>query len=114
MFTKLLKEESGKNINKSIQPNNDCVVEDQSNKNDQDNHNEITDDFIYQINSSSLDPTSNVPLNDLATREHDDNEQISTLHDYDLGTDIEGELLRILSSLFEEEGEKIITIRNHP
>ena len=32
--------------------------------------------------------------------------KISTLKDYDLGIDIEGELLRILSSLPEEEGEQ--------
>ena len=39
MFTKLLREEWGKNTDKSIQPNNnDCVVEDQSDKDDQDNH----------------------------------------------------------------------------
>ena len=46
MFTKLLRDEWGKNIQKSIQPcNNDCGVEDHSNKDDQDNHNEITDDI---------------------------------------------------------------------
>ena len=34
MFTKLSREEWVKNIDKSIQPNNDCVVEDQSDKDD--------------------------------------------------------------------------------
>ena len=47
-----------------------------------------------------------MPLNDSLMQENDDNEQISTLHDYDLGIDIEGELLRILSSLPKEEGEQ--------
>ena len=50
------------------------------------------------------------PLNQhqmcLSTRENDDNEQISTLQNYDLGIDIEGELLRILSSLQEESTDK--------
>ena len=32
MFTDLLIKEWGKSIDKSIQPNNDCVVEDQSNE----------------------------------------------------------------------------------
>ena len=64
MFTKLLREEWGKNIDKSIEPNNDCVVEDKSNKDDQDNHNEITQDFLCQIDFSYPKPTVNVPLND--------------------------------------------------
>ena len=55
---------------------------------------------------SSPGPTLSVPLNDPSTRENDDNEQISTLQDYDLGIDIEGELLRILSSLPEEATDK--------
>ena len=42
MFTNLLRKEWGESIDESIHPNNDCVVEDQSDKYDQDNHNEIT------------------------------------------------------------------------
>ena len=34
MFTKLLRDEWGKNIDESMQPNNDCVVVDQFDKND--------------------------------------------------------------------------------
>ena len=47
-----------------------------------------------------------MPLNDSLMQENDDNEQISTLQDYDLSIDIEGKLLRILTSLPEEEGEQ--------
>ena len=64
MFTDLLRKEWGTSIDESIHLNNDCVVEDQSDKADQDNHNEITDDFPYQIDFSSLDPTMDMPLND--------------------------------------------------
>ena len=49
MFTKLLKEEWGKKIDQSIHPNNDCVVEDQSDKDDQDNHNEIMTIFLIKL-----------------------------------------------------------------
>ena len=109
MFTNLLKKEWGKSIDKPIDPNNDCVVEDQSDKDDQDNHDEITDDFPYQIDSSSLDPTFSVLLNDPSTQENVD-EQVSTLQDYDLDVDIEEELIRIFSSLAQEgidnEGEQ--------
>ena len=98
MFTKLLREEWGKNIDESIQPNNDCVFEAQSNKHDQDNHSEITYDFPYQIDSSSPDPTLDMYLNDSSMQESDD-DQISTLQYYDLDIDIEGELIKILSSL---------------
>ena len=78
MFTDLLREEWGKNIDKSIHPNNDCVVEDQADKDDQDNHNKITDNFSYPIDSSSLDLALSVLLNNPLTRENDD-EQVSTL-----------------------------------
>ena len=109
MLTKLLREEWGKNIDESIQPNNDCVVEDQSDKDDQDKHNEITDYFPYQIDSSSPDPTVDMPLNDSSMQESDD-DQISTLQDYDHDIDIEVELIKILSSLAQEgtnkEGEQ--------
>ena len=53
MFTDLLRKEWGTSIDESIHLNNGCVVEDQSDEDDQDNHNEITDDFPYQIDSSS-------------------------------------------------------------
>ena len=86
MFIDLLREEWGKNIDKSIHPNNGCVVEDQSDKYDQDNHNKITDDFPYQIDSSSLNHTSNVLLNDPSTQENDD-EQVSILQYCDLEVD---------------------------
>ena len=50
-----------------------------------------------------------VPLNDSSMQESDDY-QISTLQDYDLDIDIEGELIKILSSLAQEgtnkEGEQ--------
>ena len=71
MFTDLLKKKWGKNIDKSIHPNNDCVVEDQADKDGQDNHTKITDDFPYQIDSSSLDPALSVLLNDPSTQEND-------------------------------------------
>ena len=58
MFTELLRKEWGKNVDESMQPNNDCLVEDQSDEDDQDNHSEITHDLLYRIDSSSLDPTS--------------------------------------------------------
>ena len=64
MFTDLLRKEWGKSIDKSIHPNNDCVVEDQSDEDDQDNHDEIANDCPYQIDSSSLEPTLNRPLSD--------------------------------------------------
>ena len=38
MFTNLLRKEWGESIDESIHPNNDCVVEDQSDEDDQDNH----------------------------------------------------------------------------
>ena len=81
-----------------MQPHNDCVVVDQSAKDDQDNHNKITNNFPYQIDSSSPDPTVDMPLNDSSMQESDAN-QIPTLQDYDLDLDIEGELIKILSSL---------------
>ena len=109
MFTNLLREERGKNIDKSIHPNNDCVVEDQADKDDQDNHNKITDNFPYQIDSSFLNPALSVLLNDPSTQENDD-EQVSTLQDYDLDVDIEEYLIGISSSLAQEgiasEGEQ--------
>ena len=46
-----------------------------------------------------------MPLNDSSMRENDD-DQISTLQDYDLDIDIEVELIRILSSLAEEGTNK--------
>ena len=101
MFTDLLREEWGKNIDKSIEPNNDCVVEDKSNKDDQDNHNEISGDFPYQIDSSSPEPTMNMPLNDPSIQENDD-EEISNPQDYDLDIDIEEGIIRIFSSLPQE------------
>ena len=87
-----------------MQPNNDCVVVDHSDKDNQDNHNKITDDFPYQIDSSSPNPTVDMPLNDSSMRENDD-DQISTLQDYDLHIDIEGELIKILSSLEGEQND---------
>ena len=109
MFTKLLREEWGKKIDESIQPYNDCVVKDQSDKDDQDNHNEITDNFSYRIDSSFPKPTMNMPLNDPSIQENDD-DQMLTLQKYDLNIDIEGELIIIFSSLAQEgtnkEGEK--------
>ena len=54
MFTYLLRKAWGRNIDKSIHPNNDCVLEDQADKDDHDNHNKITDDFPYQIDNSCL------------------------------------------------------------
>ena len=91
MFTDLVRKEWGKSIDKSIHPNNDCVVQNQSDEDDQDNHNEITDDFPYQTDSSSPNPTVGMPFNDSLMGENDD-DQISTLQDYDLDIDIEGEL----------------------
>ena len=109
MFTKLLREEWGKKIDESIQLDNDGVVGEQSDKDDQDNHNEITDDFPYQIDFSSLEPTMNTPLNGPSIQENDD-EEMSTLQDYDLDIDIDEENIRILSSLPQEgtykEGEQ--------
>ena len=49
MFIDLLRKEWVKSIDKSIHPNNGCVVENQSDKDDQDNHNEITDDFFVKL-----------------------------------------------------------------
>ena len=49
-----------------MQPNSDCLVEDKSDEDDQDNHSEITDDFLYQIDSSSPDPIVDMPLNDFS------------------------------------------------
>ena len=50
-----------------------------------------------------------MPLNDSSMQENDD-DQISTLQDYDLDIDIEGELIKIWSSLAQEgtnqEGEQ--------
>ena len=46
MFTMLLREGWGKNIDEFIQPNNDCVVEGLSDKDDQDRYNKITDVFL--------------------------------------------------------------------
>ena len=43
----------------------------------------------------------NMPLNDPSIQKNDD-EEMSTLKDYDLDIDIEGELGRILSSLLQE------------
>ena len=92
-----------------MQPNNDCVVEDQSDEDDQDNHNDITGDFLYQIDSSSPDPTVDMPLNDSSMQENND-EQMSTLQDCNFDIDIEGELIKIWSSLAQEgtnqEGEQ--------
>ena len=71
MFTKLLRDEWGKKLDKSMQPNNDCVVVDQYDKDDQDNHNDMTDEFPYQIDSSLLNPTLSVLLNDPSNQEND-------------------------------------------
>ena len=84
-----------------MQPNIDYVVEDQADKDDQYNHNKITDDFPYQIDSSFPDSAMNMPLNDLSIQENGD-EEMQTLHDYDLDIDIEGELIKILSSVSQE------------
>ena len=46
-----------------------------------------------------------MPLNDSSMQESD-NDQISTLQDYDLDIDIEGELIKILSSLAQEGTNK--------
>ena len=78
MFTELLRKEWGKIVDESMQPNNDCLVEDQSDEDDQDNHSEITDDFLYQIDSSSPDPTMDMPLNDSSMQENND-EKMSPL-----------------------------------
>ena len=80
-----------------MQPNNECLVEDQSDEDDQDNHSEIMHDFLYQIDSSSPDPTIDIPLNDFSMQENND-EQMSTLPECNVDIDIEGELVRILSS----------------
>ena len=112
MFTKILREESVKSINKFIQPNNYCVVKDQSDRDDKDNHNEITDNFSYQIDSSFPKPTMNMPLNDPSIQENDD-DQMLTLQDYDLDIDIEGELVKILSSLTQEGTNKEGEQNNH-
>ena len=96
MFTNLLRKEWGESIDESIHPNNDCVVEDQSDKDNQDNHNEITDDIPHQTDPSSLDPIVDMPLNE-SSMQKSDNDQI--LPDYDLDIDIEGEIIKILSSL---------------
>ena len=78
MFTKLLREEWGNKIDESIQLDNDGV---------QDNHNEIINDFPYQIDSSSPDPTVDMPLNDSLMQKNND-EQISTLQDYNFDINI--------------------------
>ena len=70
-----------------MQPNNDCLVEDQSDEDDQDNHSEIIHDFLYQIDSSSPDPTVDMPLNDSLMQKNND-EQISTLQDYNFDINI--------------------------
>ena len=90
MFIDLLRKEWGESIDESIHPNSDCVVEDQSDKDNQDNHNEITDNIPHQTDSSSPDPIVDMPLNDSSMEESDD-DQISTFQDYDLDIDIEGE-----------------------
>ena len=52
MFTDLLRKEWGKSINKSINPNNDCVVEDQSDEDNQDNHSQIDENtFLINLNN---------------------------------------------------------------
>ena len=66
----------------------------------------MPDDCPSGFDLSSPEPTVDMPLNDSSMQENDDNEQISTLQDYNLGIDIEGELIRTLSSLPEEEGEQ--------
>ena len=71
MFTKLLRDEWGKNIDNSMQPNNDSVVVDQCDKDDKDNNNDMSHNFPYQIDSSSLNPTLSVLLNDPSTQEND-------------------------------------------
>ena len=74
MFTDLLRKEWGESIDESIHPNNDCVVEDQSDKDNQHNHNEITDDILHQPDSSSPDPIVDMPLNDSSMQESDDDQ----------------------------------------
>ena len=76
-------------------PNNDCLVENQFDEDDQDNHSEIIDDFLYQIDSSSPDPTMEVPLNDSSMEENND-EKMSIFQDYKFDIDIEGEPVSIL------------------
>ena len=105
MFTNLLRKEWGKTIDESRQPNNDGVVVDHSDKDNQDNHNEITDDIPHQTDSSSPDPIVDMPLNDSSMRDNDD-DQISTLQDYDLDVDIEGEVIKMVSSLAQEGTNK--------
>ena len=71
MFTKLLRDEWGKSIDNSMQPNNDSVVVDQCDKDDKDNNNDMSRNFPYQIDSSSLNPTLRVFLNDPSNQEND-------------------------------------------
>ena len=55
-----------------MQPNNDFIVEDQSDEDGLDNHNVLIYDFIYQIDSSSLHPIVDIPLNDSFIQENND------------------------------------------
>ena len=96
-----------------MQPNSDCLVEDKFDEDDQDNYSEITDDFLYQIDSSSPDPTIDMHLNDFSMQENND-EQMSTLHDYNFDVDIEGEPVRILSSSPHEGTYKEGEWNDHP
>ena len=96
MFTDLLIEEWGVDIKQSIeeQLGDDCVNGDQFDEDDQESNEEIIEDCCSEFDFSSPDPTVDMPLNDSSMQESDD-DQISTLQDYNLDIDIEGELIKI-------------------
>ena len=72
----------------------------------------MPDDCPSGFYFSSIEPTVDMPLNDSMMQENDDNEQISTLQDYNLG--IEGKFLEPYHHYLKKRENKMITIRNHP
>ena len=111
MFTDLLIEEWGVGIKQYIdeQLGDDCVNENQFGEDDQESNDEIADDCPHGFYFSSPEPIVDMPLNDSSMQEND-YDQISTIQDYDLDIDIEGELIKSWSSLAKEgtnqEGEQ--------
>ena len=95
----------GVDIKQSIeeQLGDDCVNGNQFDEDDQESNDEIIEDCCSEFDFSSPDPTVDMPLNDSSMQENDDG-QISTLQGYDLN--IEGELIKIWSSLAQESTNK--------
>ena len=64
MSTSLLTYEWEKTIDDSLEEQscNDYVIENHFDRNDQENNDDIVDDFLYQLDLSSPEPTMSVPL----------------------------------------------------